>query len=761
MIVGDNSRQKVELQGEFVGEQQAFRINNSAMAFRILSSGLYSDQIKAVIRELSTNAWDAHLEAGKGDVPFKVHMPTRFEPWFAVQDFGVGMDHTRVMDNYTTYFGSSKQGTNELVGCLGLGSKSPFAYTETFTLVSTKDLVKRTYTALISDEGFPKVMMISEEPTEDSNGVMVMFPVKIHDISDFHSKARVVFADFPTTPEFNTLNGGVTKVEYELKADKWGFRKTNLGWGVDVRVIQGCVGYPLDDDQIGFSHPLLDSPIDLYVPIGAVEVTPSRESLNYTEATRRNIKILLEEVAASVKDNYVKRFESCKTRIEALLLMNRLRREGGKLFGVIENDLYKHQYTSFKLTADRIKLDQLDYMGLNAATASFHNNKVTLDSIFFEHDERLDMKAGKSNRNQEVSFGISEEPMVIYNDLPSGICSLLHRACSKFQGKKVFVVSPVRHRIANGFDKSGNERFKWSFDSDGPTLGELFALELDTTPVMASSFLVEFPATPKERRKSSFTTRIRSLERYRRYDHEETVKWSGEDVEQDLDAQEGKTKLYVKILVRTVDDSVTGPSGRMIQLKDNVSMARFYDSLVALKIIERGVPIFGIPPKDLESVESDPEWQHLPEFVVASAQAFDAADLELVAALEHRHVLDNLNVLQSLSNSRELSQTWIAGLLAPYTATLSAHQKVNGYYSGNRTRAETMRNMLRDLGIKIPTIPDGISELQDRLQAEHPILFSVNSDARPKYILMAQRLMDLEQEVAELRANADKESAVA
>ncbi len=39
-----------------VGEIGEFRIRNSAKAFNILSSGLYANKIRAIIRELSCNA---------------------------------------------------------------------------------------------------------------------------------------------------------------------------------------------------------------------------------------------------------------------------------------------------------------------------------------------------------------------------------------------------------------------------------------------------------------------------------------------------------------------------------------------------------------------------------------------------------------------------------------------------------------------------------------------------------------------------------
>ena len=49
-------------------EESKFSIEASAKAFFILSDGLYSNKIKAVVRELSTNAYDSHVEDRKSVV---------------------------------------------------------------------------------------------------------------------------------------------------------------------------------------------------------------------------------------------------------------------------------------------------------------------------------------------------------------------------------------------------------------------------------------------------------------------------------------------------------------------------------------------------------------------------------------------------------------------------------------------------------------------------------------------------------------------
>ena len=105
------------------GEKAYFTIAANGKAFRTLIDGLYSNKIRAVIRELCSNAADSHIDAGQTK-PFKVSIPTSLDPVFRVRDFGTALRHDQVMHLYTTIFQSTKEETNTQTGQLGLGSKS-------------------------------------------------------------------------------------------------------------------------------------------------------------------------------------------------------------------------------------------------------------------------------------------------------------------------------------------------------------------------------------------------------------------------------------------------------------------------------------------------------------------------------------------------------------------------------------------------------------------------------------------------------------
>ena len=154
-----------------VGEIGEFRIRNSAKAFNILSSGLYANKIRAIIRELSCNAIDSHTAAGKLDTQFEVHIPNALEPHFSIRDFGTGLTHEQVTNIYATYFESTKTDSNAFIGALGLGSKSPFSYTDNFTVTAIKDGKKGIYSAFINGEGVPSIALMMSEDTDEHAGV--------------------------------------------------------------------------------------------------------------------------------------------------------------------------------------------------------------------------------------------------------------------------------------------------------------------------------------------------------------------------------------------------------------------------------------------------------------------------------------------------------------------------------------------------------------------------------------------------------------
>ena len=304
-----------------VGEIGEFRIRNSAKAFNILSSGLYANKVRAIIRELSCNAVDSHVAAGKKDTPFDVHLPNQLEPHFSIRDYGTGLSHEQVTNIYTTYFESTKTASNEFIGALGLGSKSPFSYTDNFTVTAIKDGRKGVYTAFINEQGVPSIALMMEEETTDPAGVEVRFSVNDrYDFDKFRSEARSVYKYFKQRPVVSGSAGfEFTDPTYLDKDIIPGVHHID-GRGTSY-AIMGNIAYPIEvpkaDQTLGELVNLLQCGLVIEFDIGELDFQASREGLSYIPQTIESIKrklealntqlaVYIEQEASKITNNWEK-----------------------------------------------------------------------------------------------------------------------------------------------------------------------------------------------------------------------------------------------------------------------------------------------------------------------------------------------------------------------------------------------------------------------------------------------------------------------
>lgn len=305
----------VESSGGF--QQSAFKVELSQHTFNVLSSGLYSNKHLAIVRELACNAWDAHVAAGNTNKPFDVFLPNSIEPTFRIRDYGIGLADDDVMSLYTTYFASTKQRSNAMTGCFGLGSKSPFAYTKSFTVVSYFNGTKTTFNCFIGKEGFPQCVRLGSETTTEHNGLDVSFVVAQHDHYLFVNAANESLRWFSVEPRVRGSS------QYSRNAVETITLQGN-GWRIlpgsgNNLAIMGNVAYPLTK-QHGFSEiakRLMSLHIHVDFPIGSFEVTPSREGISYTEYSIANISNRLEQIYSDVTNSVTDMLSSAKTLYEA------------------------------------------------------------------------------------------------------------------------------------------------------------------------------------------------------------------------------------------------------------------------------------------------------------------------------------------------------------------------------------------------------------------------------------------------------------
>ena len=308
-------------------ESSEFKIAANGKAFRIIIDRLYSDKIMAPVRELSTNAFDSHCVAGIEDKPFTIHAPTVFEPEFSVRDYGVSMTHEVIMTVFNTAFESTKDTSNQEVGMYGLGSKSPWAYTDVFTVECFLDGEQRLYSAYMNDKGIPTIDLMGRQSTDEPNGVRVSFPVDPSDIGHFRRALLTCLRGFDVRPEINDseIYDEIDSLETIVEGEGWKVQKTAYGTDTCSFVRQGCVLYPLYGSILSVTpeaRELLSLNLMVDMPIGTVDITPSRESLSYDDTTKANLEARLNEIAREIVQSVETRLASCETYAEAVKLRN-------------------------------------------------------------------------------------------------------------------------------------------------------------------------------------------------------------------------------------------------------------------------------------------------------------------------------------------------------------------------------------------------------------------------------------------------------
>lgn len=312
----------------------------------ILRDTLYTDRVLAVLREYGSNAWDAHRETGKGNTPIKVTLPTFNEPTLTIRDFGPGLSEDGIFKVFTQYGRSTKRDSDLAVGMLGIGSKSGFAYSDSFTVLSWHGEMKRTYVAVLDETETGIINRLAEEPCGIETGLEIQIAVRPEDIYDFQHKARGLFRHFEPRPVINIELPPIRADRLKLKhgAITFSEKDNSDGWVA----VMGCVPYRVNLKQVApesggsFWQTLHQLSGVLYFNIGEVQTSASREELKYSPGTK---KALVQKFEDLVEES-VKHTLETLTKGTAPLWERRVQAQVVHKFHLPLLDQYKEMLTS-------------------------------------------------------------------------------------------------------------------------------------------------------------------------------------------------------------------------------------------------------------------------------------------------------------------------------------------------------------------------------------------------------------------------------
>jgi hypothetical protein len=376
-------------------QESQFKMKTSRKAFQILSD-LYSDKPLAIVRELGCNASDSMVAAGKADRPFLIHVPNALEPYLTIQDFGTGISHENIYNIYATYFESTKTNTNDQIGCLGLGSKSPFCYTDNFLVTSIHEGVKNIYNAFFNESNTPAIALMSTSPTTEENGVAIQIPVKKDDFGSFYNAIKKSFRFFSIKP---IIKGGTIDWNNEkpIFIGK-GWESYETFHQAESYAIMGGVSYHIDIHKVADEHYdfIRRGGLVMYFGMGELDFTPSRESLSYCPDT---IKALNDKLTFAFKNLQEKMSDDVN--------------KATNLFDAIQQVFQLKQ--KFEYLAN-LNFDKLTWKGINVSNPA----KLISDMSKAGVATHSYINYGRNKYRESVHVSFNQKAIWYYDDLPKG-----------------------------------------------------------------------------------------------------------------------------------------------------------------------------------------------------------------------------------------------------------------------------------------------------------------------------------------------------
>ena len=293
-------------------KQQSFSVAQTAEMFSLLSANVYTDPVKAVIREIICNAMDAHTKAGKADEPVEVHLPTSYEPWFSVKDNGPGMSDDDVYNIFCVYGASTKTDNNNETGGFGIGAKAPFAVTDQFTVNVRYNGKYTIYSAYKGDNGVPQMSILSVSDTDECNGVEVHVPIGDHRDHTFKYKYIACASAFKVQPKLNTpIDNDQHYCEFDLGDGVVG--KVNLNAPIYDKSI-----YTIHMGNVEYTGNIPFSVCAAYifdVPVGTFMPSANRENLQTKDLDI--IKTYAEKLQAQIEPHLEAQIAKASSIVEA------------------------------------------------------------------------------------------------------------------------------------------------------------------------------------------------------------------------------------------------------------------------------------------------------------------------------------------------------------------------------------------------------------------------------------------------------------
>lgn len=319
-----NQYSDVEVLSTTVDKDMTLSSDSTSLIFQMFSKNIYSNPIGSIVREITSNCFDSHVEAGVESTPVIIRKNVdklTGDISISFIDFGVGMSPERIDDVFSVLFKSTKRLDNQQIGCFGLGSKVPLAYKRStghgegeydnsYQVITIFDGIKYTYQIYDSNK-CPKISEAQTEFTVEHNGTEVRIPVLERDVYIFEKEMIRQLYYFENIIFENFNNDNITNDYQIVRSKNFLFRGDE--YSPYIHICLGRVAYPIDYNILNLNSNDYRMPLALRLEVGDINVIASREGIDYGESTIKILKAKLEIVKNDIKVRLAKQYDNVQS----------------------------------------------------------------------------------------------------------------------------------------------------------------------------------------------------------------------------------------------------------------------------------------------------------------------------------------------------------------------------------------------------------------------------------------------------------------
>lgn len=324
--------------------QYGIKEGDMGLILDILRSKMYSNPIASVCREISSNSRDANREARTSkaiQISFIDNPLFESETCVVFQDEGTGISPERMADVFVNYGSSTKRNTNTQTGGFGLGAKTPFSYTDSFSIITRVDGKEYTYLTAIEGGKEGKMFLVNECDTSERNGTQIVIPIKDEDREDFEKEIYRATGFWDKKPVYNNFERSLDIDElYSHDGGKIVENQNHSYYNQIITdgfylLIDGIV-YNIDHNSVNvrknYSNP--NAVVLVSFKTGELTISANRESVQYDKKTIEKIESRFAKFTSHLREKFDEVIDANSSYFEASLFAYDFMRNDGKDFGV-------------------------------------------------------------------------------------------------------------------------------------------------------------------------------------------------------------------------------------------------------------------------------------------------------------------------------------------------------------------------------------------------------------------------------------------